>query len=86
MAIGPAMAAAAANTIPVVIFGAIARTIIRNRLIGKRTVVQILGHVLLCTSFSILSFWLLIVLLGLVNGISPTAARRDIPAASTIRR
>ena len=82
--IGPAMAAGAANTVPVAIFGVLARQIIRDRLIGKANVVQIFGHILLCAGFSMLSFWLLIVLLGLVNGVSPTEfIVRPFPAGGT---
>lgn len=57
-----------ANTIPVVIFGAIARRIILRKLIGKPAGIQLLAHVPLCAAFSILSYGLLIILLGLFNG------------------
>ena len=66
-----AMAGGAANTVPVVVFGAAVRHIIVTRLVGKRPVVQFAGHALLAVGFSLLSYWLLIVLLGLVNSTSP---------------
>ena len=66
-----AVAGGAANTVPVVIFGMAARHIIARWLAGRRIVVQVAGHLVLCAAFALLSFWLLIVLLGLVNGASP---------------
>jgi len=61
----------AANTVPVVIFGAMVRRIILRRLIGRPTVIQLIGHLLLCAAFVFLSYGLLIVLLGLVEGQGP---------------
>ncbi|BDU19030.1 hypothetical protein DYGSA30_04870 [Dyella sp. GSA-30] len=61
----------AANTVPVVIFGALVRRIILRRLIGKPGTIQLLGHLLLCAAFVFLSYGLLIVLLGLVEGQGP---------------
>ncbi|WP_201315225.1 LytTR family DNA-binding domain-containing protein [Dyella sp. EPa41] len=58
----------AANTIPVVVFGAMVRRIILRGLVGKPAAVQWLAHVPLCAAFSVLSYGLLIVLLGLFNG------------------
>lgn len=66
-----AMAAGVANTIPVVIFGAIARRVIVTRLIGKSVWVQVVGHAALCIAFSLCSYWLLIVLLGMRYSPSP---------------
>lgn len=57
-----------ANTIPVVIFGTIARRIILHKLVGRPAAVQLLAHLPLCAAFSALSYGLLIVLLGLFNG------------------
>jgi hypothetical protein len=70
--IGPALAGGAANTMPIVIFGALARHIIKTWLIGRPAIVQIVGHAALCAGFAMLSFWFLLVLLGVVNGISAT--------------
>jgi two-component system LytT family response regulator len=70
LSFGAALAGGAANTVPVVIFGAAARHIIVKRLAGRRLLTQALGHVVLCAAFALLSFWLLIVLLGLANGAS----------------
>jgi hypothetical protein len=70
--IGPALAGGAANTVPIVIFGALARRIIRTWLIGRAAIVQIIGHGALCAGFAMLSFWFLLVLLGVMNGISAT--------------
>lgn len=60
-----------ANTIPVVVFGAVARRIVRKRLVHASVRVQVGGHVLLCIAYSLLSYWLLIVLLGVANSPSP---------------
>ncbi len=62
----------AANTVPVVIFGAIARRIILRKLFGKPGAIQLAAHVLLCAAFVSLSYGLLIVLLGLFDGEGPT--------------
>ena len=67
---GAALLGGTANTVPVVIFGAGARYIMVRHLIGKSVAAQILGHIALCVAFCLLSFWLLLVLLGLVNGSS----------------
>lgn len=57
-----------ANTVPVVIFGAVVRRTILQRLIGKPGMLQLLAHLVLCAAFVCLSYGLLIVLLGLFNG------------------
>jgi hypothetical protein len=61
----------AANTAPVVIFGAMVRRIIQQKLIGRPAVFQLLGHLVLCAVFASLSYVLLIVLLGLFAGVGP---------------
>lgn len=60
-----------ANTIPVIVVGAPTRRFILTRLARARLPVQVMGHVLLCVGYSVLSYWLLIVLLGAVNSPSP---------------
>ncbi len=60
----------AANTIPVVIFGAAVRRTVLRRLVGKSMPTQLVAHILLCAAFVSLSYCLLIVLLGLFNGAS----------------
>lgn len=62
----------AANTVPVVIFGAMVRRIILRRLIGRSGAIQLMGHLLLCATFVFLSYGLLIVLLGLFLGEGPS--------------
>jgi two-component system, LytTR family, response regulator len=59
-----------ANTIPAVLFGLIAYQIIKKRLRGRPPAVQAAAHILLCAAYSLLSYWLLIVLLGAVSGFS----------------
>src|SRR5579883_2678369 len=60
-----------ANTIPVVIFGAAVRHTVVRRLVGKSALTQLAAHLLLCAAFVVLSYCLLIVLLGLFNGEGP---------------
>ncbi|MEA1674187.1 LytTR family DNA-binding domain-containing protein [Nitrospirillum sp. BR 11163] len=70
--LGASVIGAAANTIPVVIFGALARDVIVKRLLGRPPLFQAVGHIALCAAFSLLSLWLLVVLLGMADGLSPT--------------
>jgi two-component system, LytTR family, response regulator len=65
-----ALPGSVANTIPAVFFGLIAYQIVRKRLVGLRPVVQAFGHIFLCAGYALLSYWLLIVLLGAVSGFS----------------
>jgi DNA-binding LytR/AlgR family response regulator len=65
-----ALPGSVANTIPAVLFGLIAFEIIRTGLVGRRTSVQIIAHAVLCAAYALLSYWLLIVLLGAVSGFS----------------
>ena len=60
-----------ANTIPVVIFGLAVRHIVVHRLAGWPVAFQLAAHVLLCAAFATLSYWLLILLLGLFVGGGP---------------
>jgi hypothetical protein len=67
----PAMTGGAANTVPVAIFGAAARRVIVERLIGRPWAVQALGHAALAAAYALMAYWLVIVLLGLREGRSP---------------
>lgn len=71
LSFGSAVLDGAANTVPVIVFGALARRIMIRRLAGKDVLIQIAGHVVLCLAFCLLSMWLLFILLGLATGISP---------------
>jgi DNA-binding LytR/AlgR family response regulator len=74
----------AANTVPVVIFGAAGRRIIVRQLAGKPVAIQLAAHLLLCAAFATLSYGMLIVLLGLFNGLSPDGfVVRPFPASGT---
>lgn len=70
--VGESLLGGVANTIPVVIFGAMVRRIILGKLIGKPAAIQLLAHLPLCAAFSALSYGLLIVLLGLFIGGGPS--------------
>ena len=65
-----ALPGAVANTIPTVVFGLAAYGLIRGWLIRQRLTVQVAGHVMLCAAYTLLSYWLLLVLLGAVAGVS----------------
>lgn len=65
------MAGGVANTIPVLIFGSLARRLIRAHLVRASFPVQVVGHTVLCAAFSLLSYWFLIVFLGVINSPSP---------------
>ena len=65
-----AIPGAAANTVPTVMFGLATYAVIRSWLIRRTFPVQVVGHILLCAAYTLLSYWLLIVLLGAVNAFS----------------
>jgi DNA-binding LytR/AlgR family response regulator len=65
-----AIPGAVANTTPTVLFGLGAYELIRTRLRKQGPLVQLAGHVLLCGAYTLLSYWLLIVMLGAVGGAS----------------
>ncbi|UAL10087.1 LytTR family DNA-binding domain-containing protein [Caulobacter segnis] len=71
--LGAAFVGGIANTIPVILFGGLVRRFIIEKLVGRSAIRQTLGHAVLCTAFSVLSFWVLIILLGMANGASPFA-------------
>ncbi|GLQ95741.1 LytTR family DNA-binding domain-containing protein [Dyella mobilis] len=61
-----------ANTIPVAIFGGIVRHLIIGRVAGRSAAFQLAAHLVMCAVFTVLSYGLLIVLLGLFDGEGPT--------------
>lgn len=67
-----ALPAGAANTVPTLIFGAAAYWIVTNFVVGKAPAVQAVAHLLVGATFAVLTYWLLLVMLGLVNGLSTT--------------
>lgn len=67
-----ALAAGAANTVPVLAFGAVARRVIIDHLVGRRPGVLVAGHVLIGAAFALLAYWLVTVLLGVIEGVSAT--------------
>lgn len=67
-----AMIAGAANTVPTVLFGTAAYWILVASIARKGPAFQVAAHLILCTCFAFLSYWLLLVLLGLAGGVSAT--------------
>ena len=61
-----------ANTIPVIVLGLMARSLIIRHLVGRSPLRTGLGHMILALLFVVLAYWLLLVLLGLINGVSAT--------------
>jgi len=60
-----------ANTVPVVLLGSAAWWLIARKLVGRSVWRQIAGHLCLAAGFSSLALWLLFVLLGMINSLSP---------------
>jgi two-component system LytT family response regulator len=65
-----AVGGAVPNTSPTVMCGLVASGLVRGCLSKRRARVQLAGHALLCAAYSLLSYWLLIVLLGTVDAFS----------------
>jgi two-component system, LytTR family, response regulator len=65
-----ALPGSAVNTIPTVFFGVIAYQIIRGWLIKQPLPVQLFGHLVLCGAYALFTYWLLVVLLGAISGVS----------------
>lgn len=60
-----------ANTIPVVLLGSAAWWLIAHKLVGRSIWQQIAGHLCLAAGFSLLALWLLFILLGMIDSLSP---------------
>lgn len=69
--LGQALLGGLANTIPVVVFGGAARWLIMHKLAGRTPWRQAAGHIVLGTAFALLALWLLFILLGMLNNVSP---------------
>jgi hypothetical protein len=69
--LGAAIVGGIANTVPVILFGGLVRRFIIEKLVGRSAIRQTLGHAVLCMAFLVLSFWVLIILLGMTSGASP---------------
>jgi len=67
-----AILAGAANTLPTLIFGAGAYWILKRFVVGQTLATQAAGHIVVGSCFSLFTYWLLLVMLGLVNGSSAT--------------
>lgn len=65
-----ALPGSVANTVPTVTFGLAAYALIRSWLVKQRVATQVAGHILLCVGYALVSYWLLIVMLGAVSGLS----------------
>jgi two-component system, LytTR family, response regulator len=67
---GDAVAGSFANTVPTILFGLLAYRMVATQLVGRGLAVQIVGHTILSAVYALLTYWLLMVMLGAVNGIS----------------
>lgn len=65
-----AILAGAANAVPTVIFGSIAYGTIAKLVVSQRPIIAVVAHLLICTCFALLSYWLLLVMLGALSGAS----------------
>jgi DNA-binding LytR/AlgR family response regulator len=70
---GAAIVGGIANIVPLILFGGVTRRFVIEKIVGRNAIHQILGHAILCMAFSVLSYWVLIILLGMANGASPFA-------------
>ncbi|HEX8232273.1 MAG TPA: LytTR family DNA-binding domain-containing protein [Caulobacteraceae bacterium] len=70
LSVPEALAGGAANTVPVIVFGLPARQLIVRGLVGRPLALQVAGHLVLGAAFTVFAYWLLMVLLGLVTGVS----------------
>jgi two-component system LytT family response regulator len=70
--LGEALLGGVANTVPVVLLGLAARALIFRYLVGHAAWRVALGHAVLGSGFVVLAYWSLLVLLGVVHGVSAT--------------
>lgn len=74
-----------ANTVPTVLFALVAYRIVGDWLIGRPTGLQIGGHFVLGAAYSVMTYWLLMVALGVVYGDSPVEFNvRPFPARESV--
>lgn len=64
------LAGSVANTIPTVLFGLLAFWIVGRLLVGRPPIVQFAGHLALSVAYALLTYWLLLVLLAVVDAAS----------------
>lgn len=69
---GEAIMGAMANTLPIILLGLAARSLILKFVVGQPGWRVALLHGLLGVSFAVLSYWMLLVLLGVMYGVSAT--------------
>lgn len=67
-----AIPAGVANALPTILFGAGAYWLVANLIAGRPPAVQAGAHMVVGGAYALLAYWLLIVMLGLVNAASPT--------------
>jgi two-component system LytT family response regulator len=60
------------NLVPLAILSIAARSLILRHLVGRSAVLQVAGHTALATAFTLLLYWLLMILIGLDEGESFT--------------
>lgn len=69
--LGQAILGGLANTVPVVLLGSVTWWLIAHKLVDRSVWRQITGHLCLAAAFSSLALWLLFILLGMINSLSP---------------
>ena len=67
-----AVAGGLSNALPVVLLGTVALRLIARWIAGRNLLVQLAAHTVIGTVYALLAYWLVLVLLGLINGDSPT--------------
>ena len=66
-----ALAGSVANTVPTILFALAAYALVARWIVGRPALLQAAGHVLLGAAYALLTYWLLMVMLGIVHGASP---------------
>lgn len=67
-----ALAGGVANTIPTVLLALAARGLILRYVAGRSPMRTAVGHVVVGLSFVVMTYWSLLVMLGVINGVSAT--------------
>ncbi|HEY0116832.1 MAG TPA: LytTR family DNA-binding domain-containing protein [Allosphingosinicella sp.] len=70
LGLAEALAGSAANTIPTLLFALPAYRIVATLLVGRRPVLQVAGHAVLAVAYAVLTYWLLMIMLGIVQSAS----------------
>ena len=63
-----AIVGGAVNLLGTILFGIVANRVVVLWLIGRRPLIQAVGHLAVGSTYALLTYWLLVVMIGVVNG------------------